>query len=95
MTNKKESDIINISKKSEELKMRKVNYTVKRKDGTQFNTTSYKIATEGGNRIHRTFLTAFDERELKSPNELKKLEKDLENCKRITALRKVKIRKRD
>lgn len=37
--------------------MRKVNYIVKRADGTKFTTTDYKVATTGGNRISKTFLT--------------------------------------
>lgn len=74
--------------------MRKVNYTVERKDGTMFNTTSYKVATEYGNRIRKTFLTPLNEKELKAPDELAKLEKELESCKRITVLRKEKIKKR-
>jgi len=42
--------------------MRKVNYTVERKDGTMFNTTSYEVATQGGNRIRKTFLTPIEDR---------------------------------
>ena len=37
--------------------MRKVNYIVKKADGTEFTTTDYKVATTGGNRIFKTFLT--------------------------------------
>lgn len=37
--------------------MRKVNYIVKRADGTKFTTTDYKVATTDGNRIFKTFLT--------------------------------------
>lgn len=37
--------------------MRKVNYIVTKKDGTEFVTTDYKLATENGNRISKTFLT--------------------------------------
>ena len=37
--------------------MRKVNYTVRRKDGSEFVTTDYSLATENGNRITKTFLT--------------------------------------
>ena len=37
--------------------MRKVNYIVKKADGTEFTTTDYKAATTGGNRISKTFLT--------------------------------------
>ena len=42
--------------------MRKVNYKVKKIDGTEFYTTSYREATEGGNRIKETYLTPIDER---------------------------------
>ena len=37
--------------------MRKVNYIVKATDGSEFATTDYKVATTGGNRISKTFLT--------------------------------------
>lgn len=37
--------------------MRKVNYTVRRKDGSEFVTTDYNLATENDNRIIKTFLT--------------------------------------
>lgn len=37
--------------------MRKVNYTVRRKDGSEFVTADYNLATENGNRIIKTFLT--------------------------------------
>ena len=37
--------------------MRKVNYTVKKNDGSEFATTDYNLATENGNRIIKTFLT--------------------------------------
>ena len=42
--------------------MRKVNYKVRRADGTEFHTTSYKEATGDGNRIEKTYLTKIDER---------------------------------
>lgn len=42
--------------------MRLVNYRVRKADGTEFHTTSYKEATEGGNRIEKTYLTEIDER---------------------------------
>ena len=42
--------------------MRLVNYRVRKADGTEFHTTSYKEATEGGNRIEETYLTKIDER---------------------------------
>ena len=37
--------------------MRKVNYIVKKNNGTKFTTTDYKLATTNGNRIFKTFLT--------------------------------------
>ena len=37
--------------------MRKVNYTVRKNDGSEFVTTDYSLATENGNRIIKTFLT--------------------------------------
>ena len=42
--------------------MRRVNYRVRRADGTEFHTTDYKEATSGGNRIEETYLTKIDER---------------------------------
>lgn len=42
--------------------MRKVSYRAVRIDGTEFHTTSYREATEGGNRIIQTYLTKIDER---------------------------------
>ena len=42
--------------------MRLINYRVRKADGTEFHTTSYKKATEGGNRIEETYLTEIDER---------------------------------
>ena len=42
--------------------MRKMNYKAVRADGTEFITTSYREATEGGNRITETYLTDLDER---------------------------------
>lgn len=42
--------------------MRKVNYRVRKADGTEFHTTSYREATNGGNRIEETYLTEIDER---------------------------------
>jgi len=42
--------------------MRKVNYKVRKADGTEFHTTSYREATNGGNRIEETYLTEIDER---------------------------------
>jgi len=42
--------------------MRKVNYRARKADGTEFHTTSYKEATNGGSRIEETYLTKVDER---------------------------------
>lgn len=42
--------------------MRKVNYRAKKADGTEFHTTSYREATNCGNRIEETYLTEIDER---------------------------------
>lgn len=42
--------------------MRRLNYRVRKADGTEFHTTSYKEATNGGNRIEETYLTKVDER---------------------------------
>lgn len=42
--------------------MRRVNYRVRKADGTEFRTTSCGEATNGGNRIEETYLTEIDER---------------------------------
>lgn len=42
--------------------MRRVNYEVQSPNGERFFTTSYAVATEGGNRILRTFLEKVDEK---------------------------------
>jgi len=42
--------------------MRKVVYKARKADGTEFHTTSYRKATNGGNRIEKTYLTKIDER---------------------------------
>ena len=42
--------------------MKKVNYKVRKADGTEFHTTNYNEATNGGNRIKETYLTEIDER---------------------------------
>ena len=42
--------------------MRRVNYRVRRADGTEFHTTDYTAATNDGNRIEETYLTEIDER---------------------------------
>ena len=42
--------------------MKKVNYRVRKADGTKFHTTSYRESTNGGNRIEETYLTEIDER---------------------------------
>ena len=62
MTNQKTSDIIKSSKEREVTNMRKVNYRVRKADGTKFHTTSYREATNSGNRIEETYLTEIDER---------------------------------
>ena len=62
LTNQKTSDIIKSSKEREVTNMRKVNYRVRKADGTEFHTTSYREATDGGNRIEETYLTKIDER---------------------------------
>lgn len=41
--------------------MRLVHYIVERTDKTQFETTSYAVATANGNRIVKTYLTKVDE----------------------------------
>lgn len=51
--------------------MRKVNYRVKRADGTEFHTTSYNKATERGNRIEETYFTEVDERTEKQKKQAK------------------------
>lgn len=55
----KKSDIIKTTKEKERevTIMRLVNYEVKQADGTVFQTTNYKEATEGGNRIESIYLT--------------------------------------
>ena len=42
--------------------MRKVVYKARKADGTEFYTTNYREATNGGNRIEETYLTEIDER---------------------------------
>ena len=42
--------------------MRKVNYRVRKADGTEFHTTSYREATNSGDRIEKTYLTDTNER---------------------------------
>ena len=42
--------------------MRRVNYRVRKADGTEFRTTSCGEATNGGNRIAEAYLTKIDER---------------------------------
>ena len=42
--------------------MKKVVYKARKADGTEFYTTSYREATNGGNRIEETYLTEIDER---------------------------------
>ena len=42
--------------------MRKVMYKARKADGTKFYTTSYREATNSGDRIEKTYLTDADER---------------------------------
>ena len=42
--------------------MRKVVYKARKADGTEFYTTSYREATNSGDRIEKTYLTDADER---------------------------------
>lgn len=42
--------------------MRRVMYKARRADGTEFYTTSYREATNSGDRIEKTYLTDADER---------------------------------
>ena len=42
--------------------MRRVNYRVRRADGTEFHTTSYRDAIVDSNRIEEIYLTKIDER---------------------------------
>lgn len=58
--------------------MRKLNYKVRKVDGTEFHTTSYKEATENANRIIETYLTPVDTK-TKEEKEIieKRLQKNL------------------
>lgn len=51
--------------------MRLVHYIVEKTDKTQFETTSYAVATKDGNHIIKTFLTNIDETTDKQRNERK------------------------
>ena len=42
--------------------MRRVNYRVRKADGTEFYTTNYKEATDCGNYIKETYLTEINEK---------------------------------
>ena len=42
--------------------MRRVNYRVRKADGTEFHTTNYKEAIDNGNYIKETYLTEVDEK---------------------------------
>ena len=42
--------------------MRRVMYKARKADGTEFYTTSYREATNSGDRIEKTYLTDADER---------------------------------
>ena len=52
--------------------MRRVNYRVRTADGTEFHTTNYREATNGGNRIEETYFTEIDERTEKQKERAKK-----------------------
>jgi hypothetical protein len=62
LTNQKTSDIIKSSKEREVTNMRKVNYRVRKTDGTKFLTTSRSEATNSDNHIEQTYFTEIDER---------------------------------
>ena len=64
--------------------MRRVSYKVKTADGTKF-TTSYKEATEGGNRIVKTYLTEVD----LTPDKVKEA-----RSKRVAKLNRIRKAKR-
>ena len=51
--------------------MRLVHYIVENADKTQFETTSYAVATKDGNHIIKTFLTDIDETTDKQRDEQK------------------------
>ena len=67
--------------------MRRVNYRVKRADGTEFHTTSYIEANQDGNRIEGTYLTTIDERTEeqmeKDREHARKVAEELRNKKRV------------
>ena len=42
--------------------MRRVVYKARKADGAEFYTTSYREATNSGDRIEKTYLTKIDER---------------------------------
>lgn len=42
--------------------MKRINYRVRKADGTEFHTTNYSEATNCGNSIKETYLTEIDER---------------------------------
>ena len=65
--------------------MRKVNYTVRRKDGSEFTTTDYNLATENDNRIVKTFLTEIKEGNL-DPQKLAEIRE--KNFKKILLVKK-------
>ena len=66
--------------------MRLVNYKVTFTDGTTGNTTSFKEATENGNRIREIFLTAFS---LNAPTEEQEQER-LEHIRKVDEFMKAK-----
>ena len=76
MTFKKSYAIIKATKEKDHLKergthMRLVHYIVEKTDKTQFETTSYAVATKDGNHIIKTFLTNVDETTDKQKDEQK------------------------
>jgi hypothetical protein len=65
--------------------MRKVNYTVRKNDGSEFVTADYNLATESGNRIVKTFLTDMKEETL-DPQKLAEIRE--KNFKKILIAKK-------
>lgn len=65
--------------------MRKVNYTVRKNDGSEFVTADYSLATENGNRIVKTFLTEIKNETL-NPQELAEIRE--KNFKKILLAKK-------
>lgn len=65
--------------------MRTINYKVRTADGSIFSTTSYSVATEGGNRIVETYLTEVD----LTPDKVKEA-----RSKRVAKLNRIRKAKR-